>query len=254
VPGLGSLPVIGGLFGRTTDATVREEVIILLTPHLIKDEEAYSELSEKEARNAERLRVGVRQGMMPWGRERLAEAHYRDAVKEMDSKRPNRQRALWHLNMATNLNPKFGEAIDLKSRVQGVEVTSVDNSSIRGFVTAAVIRDRGTGTTQPAESMTPATGAGITKPESTGPTAQAPAQEQASATAAEPTSQPAPQEPASAEATAPTAPATGTPEFGAAQNGTEAPATNGVASTPEENATTETAIDPLEGAAPVGQD
>jgi type IV pilus assembly protein PilQ len=249
VPGLGSLPVIGGLFGKRTDSTIREEVIILLTPHLIKDEEAYSELSEKEARNAERLRVGVRQGMMPWGRERLSEAHYRDAVKEMDSKRPNRQRALWHLNMATNLNPKFSEAIDLKSRIQGVEVSSVDNSTIRGFVTDAVIRDRAAATTQPAEEMTPARGAGAGTGtiERTGPTAGAPAtQEQASATPAEPTTQPAngEQTPAQAEATAPTAPATGTKTA-------STPAKQPVG---EENATTETAIDPLEGAAPVGQD
>jgi len=245
VPGLGSLPIIGPLFGsRRSDATVREEVIILLTPHLVKDEEAYSELSEKEARNAERLRVGVRRGMMPWGRERLAEAHYRDAVKEMDRKKPNRLSALWHLNMATNLNPKFAEAIDLKARLQGVEVTSVDNSTIRGFVTDAVIRDRAVGTTQPAEEMTPARGAGAGTGtiERTGPTAAAPAtQEQASATPAEPTTQPATQEqtPAQAEASAPTAPVASTPA--------KQPAG-------EENATTETAIDPLEGAAPVGQD
>jgi hypothetical protein len=156
--------------------------------------------------------------------------------------------------MATNLNPKFSEAIDLKSRVQGVEVSSVDNSSIRGFVADSIIRDRGVSTTQPAEEMTPATGAGAASIERTGPTAKATAtQEQASATAAEPTSQPATEEPApaQAEAAAPTAPAAGTKTPSKSE---------GVASTPakqpaaEENATTETAIDPLEGAAPVGQD
>ena len=256
VPGLGSLPLIGGLFGKRTDATVREEVIILLTPHLIKDEEAYSEMSEKEARNAERMRVGVRTGMMPWGRERLAEGHYRDAVKEMDSRKPNRQRALWHLNMATNLNPLFAEAIDLKARIQGLDVASVDNSSTRNFVTIAVIRDRGA--TQPAEDMKPATGTGASI-ELTHPGAPS-TKEQASANGGEPTTQPAEEQaaPKSAEATAP---ATGTDAVGSARKGSRsAPKEEGGSTTPgkqpagEENATTETAIDPLEGAAPVGQD
>lgn len=270
VPGLGALPVIGGLFGRRTDATVREEVIILLTPHLVKDEAAYSEQSEEQARNAERLRVGVRKGMMPWGRERLAEGHYRAAVKEMDARRPNRQKALWHLNMATNLNPNFGEAIDLKSRVQGVEVTTSDNSSIRTFVTAAVLRDRnsGAGTTQPAGEMAPADrqGADATATESN-PTAEAemaptdeagttPTDEASADAGTEPATQSAegtePTDPASAEATAPTEEVgvnTGTdtqtqPESGFAPTPETAP-------TGDDTATTETAVDPLEGAGPI---
>jgi len=35
VPGLGSIPVIGALFGRTTNITVRQEIIVLITPHII---------------------------------------------------------------------------------------------------------------------------------------------------------------------------------------------------------------------------
>jgi type IV pilus assembly protein PilQ len=256
VPGLGSLPVIGGLFGKRTDSTVREEVIVLLTPHLIKDEAAYTELSEDQARNAERLRVGVRQGMMPWGRERLAEAHYSAAMKEMDSRRPNRKVALWHLNMATNLNPVFSEAINLKSRVQGIEVTSSDGSSIRDFVTDAVIRDRSVGTTQPAEEMSPSDrrGADATGTESN-PSAKAGKNStgEASADAGTPATQPAetPAQPTSTEATAPTGEATGPQAF---KGGTQPKAQPAPKAQPkptgDENATTEANVDPLEGAAP----
>jgi hypothetical protein len=76
------------------------------------------------------MRVGVRQGMMPWGRERLAESAYEKAVEELAKPNPDRKRALWHLDCATNLNPKFAEAIELKAQLTGEEVTSVDNSSI----------------------------------------------------------------------------------------------------------------------------
>ena len=48
-------------------------MIILLTPHIIKDDAAYAAAGEEALKQAERLRVGVRKGMMPWGRERLAE-------------------------------------------------------------------------------------------------------------------------------------------------------------------------------------
>src|SRR3954451_15599579 len=80
VPGLGSLPGIGYAFRHQTDTTVREEVIILLTPHIVKDEAAYAAAGEEVMNHAERLRVGMRQGLMPWGRERLAESWYDKAV------------------------------------------------------------------------------------------------------------------------------------------------------------------------------
>src|SRR5205814_445526 len=47
-----------------------------------------------------------------------------------------------HLDCATNLNPKFVEAIELKQKITGKEVTSVDTSSIRGFVRDMIMQDR----------------------------------------------------------------------------------------------------------------
>ena len=141
VPILGNIPGLGNLFKKQQDTTQREEVIILLTPHIIKDDEAYSKASEAEMKEAEKLRVGTRRGMMPWGRERLAETSYEQAVRELNKPNPDRQKVLWHLNCATNLNPKFLEAIDLKQKVSGKEVTGVDNSSMRGFVRRQILAD-----------------------------------------------------------------------------------------------------------------
>ncbi|MGE5611624.1 MAG: secretin and TonB N-terminal domain-containing protein, partial [Bacillota bacterium] len=145
VPGLGSLPVLGLLFRNQQDSTIREELIILLTPHVVKDERAYAKASEEELKDMERLRVGVRNGMMPWGRERLAEGAYDSAVKEMNKPNPDTKKALWHLNCATNLNPKFLEAIKMKESLTGRELTSVDNSSIRGFVRQQILSERAAG-------------------------------------------------------------------------------------------------------------
>ncbi|CAN5695037.1 hypothetical protein BH09PLA1_BH09PLA1_30650 [soil metagenome] len=142
IPGLGNLPVAGALFRNQKDSSTREEIIILLTPHIVKDDVQYSEASEEMLKQFEQLRVGVRKGMMWWGRERLAESAYESAVAEMSRAHPNRGRALWHLDCAINLNPKFSEAIQLKQELTGKELSSVDNSSIRTFVRRQIMMDR----------------------------------------------------------------------------------------------------------------
>ncbi|HEY8667327.1 MAG TPA: secretin and TonB N-terminal domain-containing protein [Tepidisphaeraceae bacterium] len=154
VPLLGNIPLAGALFRKQRDTTVREEVIILLTPHIVKDDAAYSAASEAELKDAQKLRVGVRQGMMPFGRERLAESSYEKAVAEMNKPNPNRRAALWYLNCATNLNPKFIEAINMKQALTGREVTSVDNSTIHDFVRRQILAEKLAGpTTMPLNEM-----------------------------------------------------------------------------------------------------
>ena len=195
VPGLGSLPGVGPLFGRRSDSTVREEVIILLTPHIVKDDAAYAAAGEEELKQAERLRVGMRRGMMPWGRERLAEASYEKAVHELNKPNPDTGKALWYLDCATNLNPKFSEAIALKARTSGREVAATDNSTVRHFVSNQILRER----LNPPTTR-PATTAPLLLPEervpadadTTGASAQAPTTAPATQpVAAQPTTRPA---------------------------------------------------------------
>jgi hypothetical protein len=137
VPFLGNIPIAGQLFRRQRDRTTREEVIILLTPHIIQDEDAYTKESMKAMGDAQRMRVGIRKGMMPWGRERMAELSYEWAQKELAKPNPDQGKVLWHLNVATNLNPHFMEAIKLKEKISGAQLYGVDNSTIRDF-----LRDR----------------------------------------------------------------------------------------------------------------
>ena len=60
----------------------------------------------------------------------------------MHKAHPDRQRALWDLNAAINLNPQFSEAMDLKSQVTGKEATASDNSSIHSFVRNRILAER----------------------------------------------------------------------------------------------------------------
>ena len=142
IPLLGNLPIVGALFRNRQDLTTREEIIILLTPHIIKDDAAYSRASEEAMRDVEKLRVGVRRGMMFFGRERLAESNYDKAVREMNKKNPSRKKAIWYLDAAINLNPTFMEAIKMKESLSGKEVTTVDNSTMHAFVKHQIMSER----------------------------------------------------------------------------------------------------------------
>jgi type IV pilus assembly protein PilQ len=141
IPFLGNLPIVGHLFKNQTDATRRQEIIILLTPHIVKDDDVMNALGEKVKKDAEKLRAGVRRGMMFWGRERLADMHYQCAVDELAKPRPDRGKAIWNLDCATNLNPTFSEAINLKQELTGKEIVASDGSTIRNFVRKAILED-----------------------------------------------------------------------------------------------------------------
>lgn len=156
-PGLGNMPFVGPLFRKTTDSTQRDEVIVLLTPHIVKDDAAYAAASAEELKAAEQIRVGVRKGMMPWGRERLAESEYEAAQAELRKPEPDVKKALWHLDSATNLYPTFSEAIQLKESLTGRVITDVDSSTIRSFVTRQILMEQAPAATSPAGNATPAT-------------------------------------------------------------------------------------------------
>ncbi|HEX3355740.1 MAG TPA: secretin and TonB N-terminal domain-containing protein [Tepidisphaeraceae bacterium] len=160
IPGLGNLPGAGVLFRQQRDTTSRQEVIILLTPHIIKDDDAYARSSQDEIKELEKMRIGVRKGMMPWGRERMAEAFYQTATDEMSKQHPDKSKALWFLDAATNLNPKYLEAINLKQDITGKVVTTSDNSSIRQFVTRQILEEKlNPPATQPMPHSVPITAA-----------------------------------------------------------------------------------------------
>ncbi len=46
IPGFGAIPILGALFGKTTSITVRTEIIVLITPHIISSDN--KEILEKD--------------------------------------------------------------------------------------------------------------------------------------------------------------------------------------------------------------
>lgn len=141
IPIVGNIPLAGALFRNTRDTTQREEIIILLTVHLIKDDQAMQEASADVIQNVERYRVGMRQGLQWFGRERLAQAHYRWALEHLN--KGHMGRALWDLDLAINNNPKFLAAIKLKEDLLCRREWDEENTSIRAFVQRQIQRERG---------------------------------------------------------------------------------------------------------------
>ncbi len=113
IPLLGDLPFVGPLFRKNTDTTVRQEVIVLLTCHII---EKPSE-TEGEARvnDIRRKRFGAKEALHWINRAKLSEDSYENAVEyylEGDTKA-----ALDKLNWALEIRPTYLEALRLKERI-----------------------------------------------------------------------------------------------------------------------------------------
>ncbi|HWL94671.1 MAG TPA: hypothetical protein VNT79_14210, partial [Phycisphaerae bacterium] len=140
VPVLGNIPGLGGLFRSTDDSTVREEVIVLLTVHIVKpelDDPASDELIE----DVERIRVGMRKGVQWFGRERLAQAHYAWALKHLS--RGDMDKALWDAEIARTAYPRHIEAFKLSEKLKGRRMWESEASAIRSWVRDQILKERG---------------------------------------------------------------------------------------------------------------
>ncbi len=116
VPVLGNLPLVGWLFRQKSDELKRQEVIILLTPRIIKLP-ADSVLSEQLKDDVQRFELGMRKEMSWYARDRLAACHLGWAKEHIAH--GNHCWALWDLNMAASMSPAMHEAITLRESLTG---------------------------------------------------------------------------------------------------------------------------------------
>ncbi|MGD8451493.1 MAG: hypothetical protein PVJ57_06715 [Phycisphaerae bacterium] len=149
IPWLGNLPLVGPLFRGTIDAALREEVIVLITPHIIEGDE-YSESSAWAWNEIERRRTLAHRGLQFWGRERLAQAHYHWALEHYRA--AHMGKALWDLDLALSLNPNFTEASRLRDRLREEETIEPENSIVRNLLMDMLAEE---GATPPVEVAPP---------------------------------------------------------------------------------------------------
>jgi type IV pilus assembly protein PilQ len=113
VPILGDLPLIGVLFRGTKDTTERQEVMVLLTPHIINEPNQTEGIAR--ASDIGRKRTAAKEELQWIDRARLAEdAYARAADYYLED---NKVAAMKELDVAISLRPNYLEAIRLKERI-----------------------------------------------------------------------------------------------------------------------------------------
>lgn len=142
VPVLGNIPYLGTLFRSTDDSTKREEVIILVTPHIIR-QEIDEAVSEQLKDDVNRFRIGQRKGLMWFNRSRLAQTHMRWAKQALAQ--GDQAKALWNIDMALSMSPRMDEAIRLKERLTEKQYWADESriSSVRYLIQRMVMQDLG---------------------------------------------------------------------------------------------------------------
>jgi type IV pilus assembly protein PilQ len=132
IPLLGDVPGLGLLFGSRNDQSIREEVIILLTVHVLKQDEHERREFRELADDIERIRVGNRRGLLGSGRERLAQAHYQEALSQLE--RGHRGLALLNLRMTLHNQPRHVAAMKLYERILGERLWDEEGTRMRTFI------------------------------------------------------------------------------------------------------------------------
>jgi hypothetical protein len=80
VPLLGDIPIAGNMFRGQDDDIDRVEIIFLLTPRIIHDEQLY-EMGQESLEIMDTVRVGVRSGLLPWSRDQITANYNHDALQ-----------------------------------------------------------------------------------------------------------------------------------------------------------------------------
>lgn len=114
VPVLGDIPLIGNAFRGYDDNTIRNEIIFLVKPTVMNDRMTI-EAGEEAVAFSDRVRVGSRQGLLPWSRERQSSRLNVEA--ERYAAEGDIERAMWAIRRSLELNPVQPDAIRIRERL-----------------------------------------------------------------------------------------------------------------------------------------
>jgi type IV pilus assembly protein PilQ len=114
VPFLGDLPLLGAAFQGYDNTVERREIIFLITPTIVHDELIRSS-GELGHQFVKELRVGAREGLLPWSRERRSAQHNQDALQAMDDGKF--ELAMFHIDSSLRLNPVQPQIKHLRRQV-----------------------------------------------------------------------------------------------------------------------------------------
>lgn len=117
LPFLGNLPLVGAAFRNKTETTTKQEIIVLITPHIMGDYQLAAEGKRAALENANRQQTYA-ESMSPLGK-RSAARHYLQRAREASAAgRP--VIALRFARLAVHFDPTNLEAIALRDSLEGV--------------------------------------------------------------------------------------------------------------------------------------
>lgn len=114
LPFFGNLPLVGFAFRSTSEKTERQEVLVLITPHIVYEPEMGKEGSRTAAEFHRRHEV-VGEKLEPFNRRHVAQRYYRLAQNAWAN--GDRETALRFAEMSVHFLPGYRAAIDLRSDI-----------------------------------------------------------------------------------------------------------------------------------------
>lgn len=117
VPLLGDIPVLGVPFRGQEDAVVRNEIIFLITPSVVKDETLW-DMGRDTLSYAEAVVVGGRAGLLPFSRTKVTASYNQQAMEAFA--RGDLNKAHYYINNSLRLDSNQPEMIKFRQHVTGV--------------------------------------------------------------------------------------------------------------------------------------
>lgn len=114
VPGLGALPIVGNLFKNKTNDSTRTELIVLITPRIIRDPDAECEGDQSRVEN-ERRHQHFTDKLSPINRHNLARVEYERAARYFDE--GDVPRAKRHIDESLRHNRLDNDALRLRDQI-----------------------------------------------------------------------------------------------------------------------------------------
>ena len=132
VPLLGDIPIIGQAFRGQDDQLDKEEIIFLLTPSIVSDEQLW-EAGRDSLEIVESIRVGARAGLLPFSHEHITANYNRDALNAY--RNGDLEQALYWSNLSLRNSSKQPEMIRLRDQITGERESTWERDLLRELLT-----------------------------------------------------------------------------------------------------------------------
>jgi type IV pilus assembly protein PilQ len=131
VPFLGDIPILGAAFRGQVDAVIKEEIIFLLTPTIIPDEQLW-EAGRDSLEMVKAVRIGARAGLLPFSHDQITANYNRDALDAY--RQGDLDQALYWSNLSLRSSQVQPEIIRLRELITNEKESLWERDLIRDLL------------------------------------------------------------------------------------------------------------------------